>query len=64
MSLGAFRKLPTNKRLTNINDKGRMCRGASGASLIPVGTYLMPLEWNENNFYTLSWFENLNTPLL
>ena len=54
MSIGSFRKIPLNKRPQKINDKGKICKGASGTNLIPVGTYLMPLEWNTTKYYTLS----------
>jgi hypothetical protein len=64
MSIGASRKIPIDKRPTKLNDKGRTCRGASGASLIPVGTYLMPLEWNEKILHPVKAFQNLNTPLI
>jgi hypothetical protein len=49
VSIGALRKITVDKRTTKINDKGRTCKGALGASLNPVGTYLMPLKWNEKN---------------
>jgi hypothetical protein len=32
MSIGAFRKIPIDKRPTKINDKEKICRGASGAA--------------------------------
>lgn len=65
MSIGAFRKIPIDKRPTKINDKGRECRGASGTSLIPVGTYLMSLEWdNKKILHPVTVFQNLNTPLI
>ena len=51
MSIGAFRSIPIDKRPKKINDKGRNCKGASGAMLEPVGTYLIPLEWNEKKYY-------------
>jgi hypothetical protein len=64
MSIGALRKIPMDKRQTKINDKGRICRGASGASLIQVDIYLMPLEWNEKIIHIVTVFQNLNIPLI
>jgi hypothetical protein len=60
-----FRKIHIDKRPKNIYEKGKTCRRASGASLVPVGTYLMPLEWNEKKIlHPAVLFQNLNTPLI
>ncbi len=44
MSIGAFKSIPLHARPNKMAEKGRNAVGASGASLIPKGTYLLPLE--------------------
>ncbi len=44
MSVGAFKSITIHARPKLIGEKGRNAVGASGASLIPKGTYLLPLD--------------------
>jgi hypothetical protein len=46
ISVGAFKSIPIHIRQKMIGEGGRNEVGASGASLVPKGTYLLPLEWN------------------
>ena len=45
MSLKAFRKIDIQDRPIKLNDKGRTATGASGGALVPMGSYLMPIEF-------------------
>jgi hypothetical protein len=53
MAIKELRKIPNNVELNQIKDSGKICQGASRANLIPVGTYLMPLEWQGKKSFTL-----------
>ena len=65
MSIGAFKSIPLHARPNKIAEKGRNAVGASGASLVPKGTYLLPLEWNGKKvMQPVNVFQNLNTPLI
>ena len=65
MSVGAFKSIPIHARPKLIGEKGRNAVGASGASLIPKGTYLLPLEWKGKRIMQqVHVFQNLNTPLI
>ncbi len=45
MAIKELKRIPSHVKLQQIANSGRICQGASGANLIPVGTFLMPLEW-------------------
>jgi hypothetical protein len=63
MLIGAFRNIPNVQIPKKITDKRRMCSGASGASLIPVGAFLLPLEWNQKKIlHPVIVFQNINSP--
>jgi hypothetical protein len=65
MSIGAFKSIPIHARPKKIGDKGRNAVGASGASLVPKGTYLLPLELNGKKIMQpVNVFQNLSTPLI
>ncbi len=65
MAIKELSKIPRHVKLQQIANTGRVCQGASGTSLIPVGTYLMPLEWQGKKIiHPVIVFENLNTPLI
>ncbi len=49
MAIKELRKIPSHVKLQQIANTWRVCQGALGTSLIPVGTYLMPLEWQKNH---------------
>jgi hypothetical protein len=53
MAIKELNKIPNNVGLKQIKDSGRICQRASGANLISVGTYLVPLEWQGKIFFTL-----------
>ncbi len=45
MAIKELKLIPCYVKLQQIANSGRICQRASGANLIPVGTFLMPLEW-------------------
>ncbi len=53
MAIKEQQKIPNNVELKQIQDSWKICKGASGAYLIPVGTYLMPLAWQGKKPSTL-----------
>ena len=65
MAIKELRRIPSYVKLQKIANSGRICQGASGANLIPVGTFLMPLEWQGKKIlHPVIVFNNLNTPLI
>jgi hypothetical protein len=65
ISIGAFKSIPIHARPNKIGEKGKNAVGASGASLVPKGTYLLPLEWNGKKIMQpVNVFQNLRTPLI
>jgi hypothetical protein len=63
--LREFRKTFNNIDLIKINNARKVCQRASGAAIVPVGTYLIPLEWQEKKIiYPVIVFNKLNTPLI
>ena len=62
MSLKAFRKIDIQDRPIKLNDKGRTATGASGGALVPMGSYLMPLEFEGKKImHPVQVYNNLST---
>jgi hypothetical protein len=65
MAIRKFRKIPTSIHLKKFNNTGKVCQGASGAPLVPVGTYLIQLEWQGKQIiHPVIVFNNLSTLLI
>ena len=62
MSLKAFRKINIEDRPVKLSEKGKTATGASGGALVPMGSYLLPLEFEGKKImHPVQVYNNLST---
>ena len=60
ISMDTFRQIEINSRPTQIHSIGKEASGANGSSLIPRGSYMIPIEFNGRKiFQKVQVYENL-----
>ena len=65
ISTATFRKIDKSLRPTKICEIGTRAQGASGASLLPQGVYLIPIKWNGKQIMQkVQVFKNLAQPTI